>query len=135
MTCECFWVTFQLGIVHHMFMLHLGSFHPHLPDFWQILSFHCSLYIHTYLLLIPLELWPTTPHFPAIYIRDFLERVFQFQTPPIALATLVYIAFLSSHLGCLFTPELLVALVLFPVTCYFRPPSFCLRIWKWLIRF
>ena len=61
----------------------------------QILSFPCSLYIHMYLLLIPLELWPTTPHFPAIYILDFLEKVFQFQIPSIAFATLVYTAFLS----------------------------------------
>ena len=118
-----------------MFMVPLGSCHPYLPDFWRMPSFPSSLYIHTYLLLTPLELWPTTPHFSAIYILDFQEKVFQYQIPLIALATLVYIAFLFSHLGCLFTPKFLVALVLYPVTCYFRSPSFCLRIRKWLIRF
>ena len=126
-----FSVGYSTPYVHATF----GQLSPSPSPARQILSFPCSLYIHTYLLLIPLELWPTTPHFPAIYILDFLEKVFQFQIPHIALATLVYIAFLSSHLGCLFTPKFLVALVLYPVTFYFRPPSFCLRIRKWIIRF
>ena len=76
-----------------------------------------------------------TPRFSANLYPGFSGKGFQFQIPPIALATLVYIAFLFSHLGCLFTPKFLVALVLYPVTCYFRSPSFCLRIRKWLIRF
>ena len=42
---------------------------------------------------------------------------------------------LLSFRGCLFTPKFLVALILYPVTCYFRSPSFCLHIRKWLIRF